>query len=191
MKKLYAVSFQSLLLCFFLCMPAIRSLSQSLIKPGVSVGMLTGGRASSSTFYFRGGVGAYFSLQLKKENQKIFPALKLGFERLSEETLLPIGLYYNVLFSEKENSGFLTVGGGYALSFNETYENLSGYEYYGGAFFNPGWGYKWMLKSGSDLFVTVKYRHQFLRTEFNAPNLPEVTERFQYMMLQLTTGIIF
>lgn len=191
MKYFDAVSFLSLFLCLSLCIPATNAWSQSRVKPGISVGMLTGGRASSSTFYFRGGVGGYFSLQLKKENQKIFPALNLGVERLSEETLLPIGLCYNVLFSENENSGFLTVGGGYALSFNENYENVSGYEYYGGAFFNPGWGYKWSLTSGSDLFVTVKYRHQFLRTEFNAPNVPEVTERFQYMMLQLTTGIIF
>lgn len=161
------------------------------LKPSVSTGFLTGGRATSSTFYFRGGIGAYAQFNWISAESPIYPSLSIGVEKLTEETLLPLGLEYAIRFSTQPNTGFLMIGGGYAFSFHESYENIPGYEYYGGVFFNPGWGFKWLLKNGSELFVNARYRHQFLKAEFEADGVSEYTERFQYMLLQLTTGIIF
>lgn len=191
MESRYNIIFKSVLTFIVLVLLSLQGQSQSLVKPGVSTGLLTGGRASSSTFYFRGGVGGYFSLQLKRPDQLIYPSFTIGVEKLTEETLVPVGAAYTVLFSDRPYSGYLIVGGGYALSFHEAFENISGYEYYGGAFFNPGWGYRWLLKSGSELFVQTRYRHQFLRAEYEVEGVEQYTERFQYMMLQLTTGLIF
>lgn len=160
-------------------------------KPSFSLGLLNGGRATSSTFYFKSGIGGYAHFNLLNEASSFRPSVSVGVERLNEEVLMPIGLEYSIRFKDKGNSGFIAISGGYALSFHETYEVFEGYEYYGGAFFNPGWGYEWWLKSGSRLFISTRYRHQFMKAEYHEEGVDKYTDRFSYMMLQLTTGIIF
>ncbi len=161
------------------------------LKPSISLGFLNGGRASSSTFYFKSGIGAYAHFMLINEESSFRPSFSIGAERLDEEVLMPIGIEYAIRFKESGNSGYLAISGGYALSFHETYEIFEGYEYYGGAFFNPGWGYEWILKNRSKLYVNTRYRHQFMRSEYHENGEDKFTDRFAYMMLQLTSGIIF
>lgn len=160
-------------------------------KPSLSVGLLNGGRASSSTFYFKSGIGGYAQFNLINKTSSFRPSVSVGVERLNEEVLMPIGLEYAIRFKDNGNSGFIAISGGYALSFHETYEVFEGYEYYGGAYFNPGWGYEWWLKNDARLFITTRYRHQFMKAEFHEEGIDTFTDRFSYMMLQLTTGIIF
>lgn len=161
------------------------------LRPSLSVGFLNGGRASSSTFYFKSGIGGYAHFMLINEENSFRPAISIGAERLDEEVLMPIGVEYAIRFKETGNSGYLAISGGYAFSFHETYEIFEGYEYYGGPYFNPGWGFEWVLKNNSRLYVNTRYRHQFMRSEYHENGEDKFTDRFTYMMLQLTTGIIF
>lgn len=170
---------------------AQESQSGSLIRPSITASLLNGGQATSSTFYFKSGFGAYVSFRYQPENAMIYPALFTGVERLSEEILLPVGFEYHIRLKEKLPAGFLSLSGGYAFGFNNQFEEIDGYEYYGGVFFNPGWGYAWPLNEKNRLEVAIRYRHQFLRTEFYKDGLEQYTNNYEYMMLQLSAGIHF
>lgn len=189
-KTVHIVLLAALVLCF---KPSFAQKSEAgwKLKPSISFGFLNGGRASSSTFYFKSGIGGYAHFMLINQESSFRPSVSIGAERLDEEVLMPIGLEYAIRFKETGNSGYLAISGGYAFSFHETYEIFEGYEYYGGAFFNPGWGYEWVLKNNSKLYVNTRYRHQFMRSEYHENGEDKFTDRFTYMMLQLTTGIIF
>lgn len=169
---------------------AQESQSGSLIRPSITASLLNGGQATSSTFYFKSGFGAYVSFRYQPENAMIYPALFTGVERLSEEILLPVGFEYHIRLKEKLPAGFLSLSGGYAFGFNNQFEEIDGYEYYGGVFFNPGWGYSWPLSEQKKLEFVLRYRHQFLRTEFYKDGLEQYTNNYQYMMLQLSVGIL-
>lgn len=167
------------------------SRSGSAIRPGVSISLLNGGQATSSTFYFKSGFGAYVSFRYQPQEALIFPALFTGVERVGDETLLPVGFEYHVRLKQNLPAGFLSLSGGYAFGFNNQFEEIDGYEYYGGVFFNPGWGYAWSISQQNKLEVSIRYRHQFLRTEFYKDGLEDYTNNYQYMMLQLSAGIHF
>lgn len=170
---------------------AQESQSGSLIRPSITASLLNGGQATSSTFYFKSGFGAYVSFRYQPENTLIYPALFAGVERISEEILLPVGFEYHIHLKETLPAGFLSLSGGYAFGFNNEFEDIDGYEYYGGVFFNPGWGYAWALSNQKRLEVAIRYRHQFLRTEFYKDGLEQYTNNYEYMMLQLSAGILF
>lgn len=163
-----------------------------VIRPSLSVGFMNGGRATTSNFYFKSGISAHFTAFINTTNPKITPGFSFGVEQLDKETLLPAGVEYQILLSENSNTGFVTIGGGYAFAAkNEEYQNQDGFDYQGGAFFNPGWGYRWKLKNSDALFVTIKYKHQFMKTEFHSQGIDVFTDRYNYMLLHFSTGIIF
>ena len=170
---------------------AQESEEKARLKPSFSIGLLNGGQASTTKFYFKSGFGAYFSIGLKQDDSWISPILHIGVEKIETETLLPLGLEYNIRFKPSQNSGFMSFSGGYAFAFNPEFEDIDGYEYKGGLFFNPGWGYTWKLSNKSEFFTSVRYRHQFLSAEFYKQGVEKYTETFQYMFLQLTAGINF
>jgi hypothetical protein len=170
----------------------VASSTSQVVRPSLSVGFMNGGRATTSNFYFKSGLSASVTAFINTVNPKITPGFSIGVERLDSETLIPLGLEYQVLLSDKTHTGFLTIGGGYAFAAkNEEYENADGFDYQGGAFFNPGWGYRWSLNSGDHLFVAIKYKHQFMKTEFHSQGKDVFTDRYNYMLLHFTTGIIF
>lgn len=166
--------------------------NSQVVRPSLSVGFMNGGRATTSNFYFKSGISALFTAFINTTNPKITPGFSFGIERLDKETLLPAGIEYQILLSEKPYTGFITIGGGYAFAAkNEEYENADGFDYQGGAFFNPGWGYRWTLANSDVLFVTIKYKHQFMKTEFHSQGMDVFTDRYNYMLLHFSTGIIF
>lgn len=166
--------------------------ASQVVRPSLSVGFMNGGRATTSNFYFKSGLSANVTAFINTVNPKITPGFSIGIERLDSETLIPAGLEYQVLLSDKSNTGFLTIGGGYAFAAkNEEYEKTDGFDYQGGAFFNPGWGFRWSLNGGDHLFVAIKYKHQFMKTEFHSQGMDVFTDRYNYMLLHFTTGIIF
>jgi hypothetical protein len=177
----------------FLITPSFAQESEekAILKPSLSIGLLNGGQATTTKFYFKSGFGAYVSIGLKQDNSWISPIFHIGVEKIDTETLLPIGLEYNIRFKPTQNSGFMSFSGGYAFAFNPEFEDIDGYEYKGGLFFNPGWGYIWKLNNKSEFLTSVRYRHQFLSAEFYKQGIEKYTETFQYMFLQLTAGINF
>lgn len=162
--------------------------AQVKAAPLLEVGMIAGGQATSTKFYFKNAYSAAMGVSFTGEKSIIRLSATAGLDRFNDEVLFPMSLTLAAYRSAEKMGGHFLVSGGYSVAQNDNMKEVAGLDYRGGANMAVGYGYARKLGSRQWFYSSLRLRQQFMHTEWEVSGKPSVDKRFNYMLLQFVVG---
>lgn len=158
-----------------------------------SAGYLAGGQVMHRTAIFKSGFNADFAaLKNVSANFQVGPGLGLIY--LNDERFLPIFFMLNTKFNDDDSGLFCSFKLGYSLSLIHKYEQHISYEYRGGIFAEPMFGYSFLLNNQHKSRINLGFKaisQNLILSYINPENSRKYSERMTYILLGINVSFIF
>lgn len=153
------------------------------------LGYVVGGQISNDNFIYKAGLMGQYTADFQVST-RVFYGAGIGYEKLDQETFIPIFASFKGLLKKKDSSPFLTAQLGYALGLNKNMYSYEGYSYRGGILFSPGFGYKLSVKDKYSVLFSVNYKHQFARIRYKTLDAHTYADNLNFDLLSFRIGIL-
>lgn len=171
------------------CLTTVSTTAQWKAAPLVEAGMLAGGQATSTKFYFKNAYTAAIGIAFSSDVSIIQLAASAGVDEFNEETLFPFQITLSAFKSPEKVGGYFLVSGGYSFAHHDDMQDVVGLDYRGGANVSAGYGYSRKVGKKMWLLSSIRVRQQFMNTNWEIAGRPKTENRFNYMLLQFVVGI--
>jgi hypothetical protein len=155
----------------------------------LEVGYTIGGQVSNDNFIYKAGLLGQYTADFQVST-RVFYGAGIGYEKLGQETFIPIFASFKGLLKKKDSTPFLTAQMGYALGSNKNMYSYEGYSYRGGILFSPGFGYKLNVRDKYSILVSVNYKHQFARIRYKTLDDHTYADNLNYDLLSFRIGVL-
>jgi hypothetical protein len=155
----------------------------------LEVGYLLGGQLSNDNFIYKAGLQAQYTADFQVSSRVLYGA-GFGYEKLDQETFIPLFASFKGLLKKKDSTPFLTAQLGYALGSNKNIYSYQGYSYKGGILFSPGWGYKLSVKDKYSILFSVNYKHQFAKIKYKSLDNHTYEDNLNFDLLIFRIGVM-
>lgn len=158
--------------------------------PEVQAGVIVGGEISDGRFIHKAGKLIELIANFRFSN-RVYYGFGGGVEIFKEETFIPIYVHFKGMLNKTANTSFITAQIGYASAENKSVYSFTNYQYSGGIFFSPGWGYRLNVKDKYSLMLGINYKHQFANIKYKTGYGTEIKEVLSFNLISFRLGIFF
>lgn len=180
-----------LILIFFIFSCFSQTKNENRVGTSVNSAYILGGKITHKTMVFRSGINFDFDV-----NKKIFNQLSLGIGTgaifLEDEIFIPFYTVIKIPFKENLPAYFFSFKLGYSYGQNYKINPYIYYDYKGGLFINPSFGYQIQMNELIKFNVAVKIINQFGMLKYvNEYNNKSYSERIRLLLLGFNFGFEF
>jgi hypothetical protein len=124
-----------------------------------------------------------------KLSKRVFTGIGFGFHSLEHERFVPVFAEIMGKTRKKEFSPVIRMQMGYAHGWYNGYDDIAGFDFTGGAYFNVGYGLQMEIAPKYMATFFLSYIHQFGQIHFNNYSESDYMQQLNYDMLSITLSI--
>lgn len=158
--------------------------------PEVQAGIIMGGEISDGRFIHKSGKLLELIANFRFSN-RVYYGFGGGVEVFKEETFIPVYVHFKGMLNKTSSTSFITAQIGYAAAENKSIYSFTNYQYSGGIFFSPGWGYRLNVKDKYSLMLGINFKHQFANIKYKTDYGKEFKEVLSFNLISFRLGVFF
>jgi hypothetical protein len=188
-KKVYSVFLIVICQFFVISLFAQDSFKEMDNYHGIDISYIFGGQLFNDNFIYNPGFTVETSYG-KKIDKRVGLGIGTGYMSLTHEQFIPFFMEVNGYFKDKKSTPLIKMKMGYAYGWSHSTDNIPGYDFEGGFFFDAGFGRKIEINKKYSVMFHWSYRHQFGEIRYSAYAGKEYNEALNFDMFVLSLGII-
>ncbi len=154
----------------------------------LETGLTVGGQLTNENFVYKSGFLVQYTADMQASS-RVYYGLGTGLEKFNDETFIPLFASFKGMLKKKDNTSFLAAQLGYAIGSSRKFNQYTNYDFNGGMFFSPGYGYRFSVGDAFSVLCSIHYKHQFAKIRYENFDRKTYKESLNYDLISFRIGI--